>query len=207
MVIRYFYEIKSVVSIPKTLYLIRHGKTGQSGRYIGSMDIPLSAAGVKQIQGLHATLLDNSFDHVLASPMLRCRQSCEILFPDQPIHYSEKLREIDFGRWEGLNFQEIASKDQGLIEQWVENPLAFQFPEGEEISSFITRIKEVAKELSQLEEKKVCVLCHGGVIRGLLCQFLGIEEKNYLLFQVEKGKYTTVDLYGTKGVLTGLNLQ
>ena len=191
----------------KTLFLVRHGNTGQSGRYIGAKDIPLADTGVEQIRQLQGTLQQHTFDHVIASPMLRCRQSCEILFPRGQIQYREELREIDFGRWEGLTFQEIASTDKSIVSTWAQDPLGFQFPDGEAVASFLTRVEKAASLLAELDGKKICVVCHGGVIRGLLCQFLGISHTNYLLFQVNKGRYTTVELFGKEGVLTGLNLQ
>lgn len=191
----------------KTLFLVRHGNTGQSGRYIGAKDIPLAATGIEQIRQLQGVFQQYSFDHVIASPMLRCRQSCEILFPEVQIQYCEELREINFGSWEGLTFEEIVTKDKSTVTDWAQDPLGFQFPDGEAVASFIARVKQAACLLVELDGKNICVVCHGGVIRGLLCHFLGISPQNYLLFQVKKGTYATVELFGKEGVLTGLNLQ
>jgi len=195
------------VNEKNTIFMLRHGRTGFSGRYIGARDVPLSSAGVSQIAGLQKSLGREKFDVVYASPLLRCRQSCEILFPNTAIKYNDVLREIDFGRWEGLSFEEINEQDPKMVQQWAEDPLHFTFPEGESVASFTARVEETALSLRQEFGKKVLLVCHGGIIRGLLCSFLGIDYQNALLFQVKKGRYATVEMFGEGGVLSGFNLQ
>lgn len=190
----------------KTLFLLRHGKTGFPGCYIGSRNVPLAPEGVFQIEALQKTLETQTFDKIFASPMLRCQQTCEILFPSNTVTYNDNLREIDFGRWEGLDFQQISKQDPEIVNKWATDSLEFTFPEGESVSSFVERVQRMGTELSQVQGEKILVVCHGGVIRGLLCHFLGIDPLNYLLFQVKKGTYSTLDLFGAQGVLTGLNL-
>jgi len=195
------------VSEKNTIFMLRHGRTGFPGRYIGARDVPLSSEGISQIERLQKSLCHEDFDAVYASPLYRCRQSCKILFPDTVIEYSDALREIDFGRWEGLSFEEINEQDPDRVQQWAEDPLHFTFPEGESVASFTTRIEAIARRLSKKSQKKVLLVCHGGIIRGLLCTFLGIDYKNALLFQVKKGRYTTIEMFGERGVLSGFNLQ
>ncbi len=194
------------MSQKKTLFLVRHGKTGFPGCYIGSRNVPLAPEGIVQIETLQESLQAQTFDKIFASPMLRCRQTCEILFPNTAVTYHDKLREIDFGLWEGLDFEQISRQDPEIVNKWVAEPSGFTFPEGESVSSFVERVQIMGTELSQAEGEKILVVCHGGVIRGLLCHFLGIDPLNYLLFQVKKGTYSTLDLFGAQGVLTGFNL-
>jgi len=191
----------------KTLFLLRHGRTGFSGRYIGSRDVDLSPEGSQQIKDLRNSIKPELFDAVYASPLLRCRQSCDILFPDSTVQYKDALREIDFGRWEGLTFEEIRQQDSESVNSWAEDPGNFTFPEGESVPDFSKRIEKVARFLSKEQGQRLMLVCHGGVIRGLLCYFLGIDYKNALLFQVKKGSYTTIELFGERGVLSGFNLQ
>jgi alpha-ribazole phosphatase len=194
------------VSAKKQLILLRHGKTDYPNRYVGSRDVPLSPHGISQIRALKNTFRNKKVDRIIASPMLRCRQSCELLFDDCNIVYNEDLREIDFGLWEGMTFQEIAENDPALVEQWATWSLDFCFPEGESIRHFVNRVQKAGKFLARLKEETVVTVCHGGVVRALLCYYLGLDPENYLLFQVAKGTFSTLDLYGDRGVLTGLNL-
>lgn len=190
----------------KTIFLVRHGKTGFPGCYIGARDVPLAPEGIPQIEALQKTLQGESFDSIFVSPMLRCRQTCDILFPETAVTYNANLREVDFGRWEGLTFAQISEQDHDLIDTWADSSLDFTFPEGESVAAFIERIQLFGTELSHNQGENIMVISHGGVIRGLLCHFLGIDPSNYLLFQVKKGAFSTVDLFGAQGVLTGFNL-
>ena len=73
----------------KRVTLLRHGKTGFSGRYVGAQDVALSTEGAAQIENLKAVFKDYPVEKIIASPMLRCRQSCEILFDDHAVYAIE----------------------------------------------------------------------------------------------------------------------
>jgi len=195
------------VNKKKTIFLLRHGKIGFSGRYVGAMDVPLSSEGISQIEKLQVVFQDQNIDTIFTSPMLRCRQTCEIVFPEAVASCDDNLKEINFGRWEGLTFEEISSKDPGIVDRWAEDVADFTFPEGESVDLFNKRVQKFATGLRAGQSENIVVVCHGGVIRSLLCHFLGIDLRKYLLFQVNKGSYSTVELFGEQGVLTGLNLQ
>ena len=190
----------------KHLILIRHGRTGFSGRYIGSKDVPLSNEGRAQIEALGSRITIFNEDTLIASPMLRCRESCTILFPKQTVEFKKELSEIDFGRWEGLTFDEIVSKDKDLVKEWADWSQDFSFPDGENVGQFINRVQQAGEEINSLPEDNVIVVTHGGVIRALICYFLKLDPSEYLLFNVQKGRYATLDLFSEGAVLTGLNL-
>ena len=190
----------------KKLTLLRHGNTGFGDRYIGSKDVPLSSTGITRIANLKPVFTDQPIDEFVVSPMLRCRQSAEVLFSDRSFTSDENLREIDFGRWEGMNFSEIVKKDPELVDSWASAAAEFCFPQGERIGDFISRVHEAGKRLAKSSAKNILVIAHGGVIRALICYFLQLESSNHLLFQVKKGSYVTLDLFDEGAVLTGLNL-
>jgi broad specificity phosphatase PhoE len=190
----------------RRITLLRHGRTGYSGRYVGARDVPLSAEGCAQISSLRSLFPDQKTEKIAASPMLRCRQSSEILFPDQTVFYDDDLCEIDFGRWEGLSFQEIVKKDPERVDEWAEWSLKFCFPEGECIGHFVERVYRAGARIAAFPEEDIMLIAHGGVIRALLCYFLKLDPSNHLLFQVNKGRFATLELYSEGAVLTGLNL-
>ncbi|MBU1140382.1 MAG: histidine phosphatase family protein [Proteobacteria bacterium] len=190
----------------RRLILLRHGETGFPGRYIGATDVPLSSAGISQISALQTIFREQDIDLIISSPMERCRQCAKILFPERSIHYDDDLREIDFGRWEGLSFAEIKDADAELVDLWAKWSPDFCFPQGERIGSFLNRIYSVGERLSAAQEKTTLLIAHGGVIRTLLCYFLKLAPSDFLLFQVAKGKFSTLSLFSEGGVLTGFNL-
>jgi len=188
------------------LILLRHGRTGLSGRYVGSSNVPLSEAGRAQIQGLRPMLAAMQIDALLASPMLRCTQTVDLLGLGLPVQFDPDLREIDFGRWEGKTFVEIEAQDPELVQEWAQGNDDFCFPAGEATAGFASRMESVKNRLLAVDAKTMLLVAHGGVIRSLICGLLGLSPQNYLLFQVAKGHYSTMDLHCEGGVLTGLNL-
>lgn len=191
------------------LLLARHGETGlhNTGRYIGSQDLPLSSTGQAQARRL-ASILPSGISRCLCSPMLRTRETAELALsghPCQPEHLPS-LREIDFGRWEGLSFPEIAAQDPDLVSKWQQDALNFHFPNGEHTLSFWQRVQEALQIITALPDDTVLVICHGGVIRVMLCSLLGIPFEKYLLFAVKPAALTRLDVNGQRGVLQYFNI-
>ncbi|MFH0782443.1 MAG: alpha-ribazole phosphatase [Pseudomonadota bacterium] len=193
--------------VEKEVYLLRHGDTGRKGCYIGSTDIPLSATGYQQVRGTAELLRRKNIDKVLCSPMLRCRQTLAQLELQMPYQVIEILREVDFGRWEGKKFAEIAEDDAEAVAAWVRDPAQFCFPEGEALTNFHKRVTAIFKMLGDAHSKSILLVTHGGIIRHLLCLCLGIPVEKYLSFDVQPGSYSSLFLSSGGGVLTGMNLR
>jgi alpha-ribazole phosphatase/probable phosphoglycerate mutase len=51
----------------------------------------------------------------------------------------------------------------------------------------------------------MAIFAHGGVIRALICLWLGLPAKHYLLFEIDPASVSAVRLFGDQGVLTRLN--
>jgi len=188
------------------LILLRHGRTGFLGRYVGSSDVPLSEDGREQILDLRPNLGTMKIDAMLVSPMLRCTESARLLDLGLPMQLDPDLREIDFGRWEGKTFAEIEAQDPDLVQDWASGAVDFCFPDGEATAGFASRMDAVKNRLLASDVQTMLLVAHGGVIRSLICGLLGLSQKDCLLFQVAKGHYSTIDLYDGGGVLTGFNL-
>ncbi len=188
-----------------SLFLLRHGKTAFSGRLVGSTDVGLTSTGGDQIRAIRPALRREKIDRIFCSPMRRCRETARILELDGEIFFVDDLKEIDFGRWEGLEFSEIEKRDPEYVRNWVEDPKGFCFPGGECCADFIARLEAFKERVQCLADEKVLIITHGGVIRHLICLFLGVSVKDYLLYQVREGLLATLDCFGKRGVLTGLN--
>ena len=190
----------------KRLILARHAQVDPqyAGRFLGSTDVPLSDLGRLQAAALASALSNGRDDRLFVSPLRRAVQTAEFLQSDAQI--DPDLREIDFGRWEGRSFEEISSSDEnGLIDRWSSFDPEFSFPGGEPLGAFVARIAEVSDRLASSRAETVLVITHGGVIRATICHLLGLEPRNYLLFDVRPASITTIDLFDGRGVLAGLN--
>ncbi len=189
----------------KEIFFLRHGETVLPGRYVGKSDIDLSENGRKQISLLVPFAHSHLFSHVYCSPLRRCGQSVELMGLTLNVEYDRRLSEIDFGLWEGLTFAEIEATSPEMVSAWCRNEPDFCFPEGEKMVDFYRRIESFTKKIQALENGKILIVAHGGVIRHLLCTFLNLSFNHYLCFQIDCGKVSVLELYSEGGILTKLN--
>jgi alpha-ribazole phosphatase len=190
------------------LILVRHGDLGEGcrGRYIGRTDLPLSAVGECQAAALGRVLGCWPDARLLCSPLLRCRRTAEIALRGRGEWLIDAdLKEIDFGRGEGMTFAEIAAQDPATVERWAALEGDFGFPDGEKIAAFQARVAGAAVRIAADPADTVVAVTHGGVIRVLICHFLGIAMKHYLLFDVGLASLSEVRIDDGRGVLTLLN--
>lgn len=198
----------------KTVLLIRHCEAihGQGREehwenrpYIGRTDPGLVPAGLAEAQRLAerlSALLRNRGEHMavvaLSSPARRALETARLATAGLTapggaglsIESDPDLREIDFGRWEGLCFPEIAARDPALVAEWARGGMDFCFPEGESLRSFRERVARIGNRIRRCSARIVVVFTHGGVIRFLLCDFLGLPPSSHGQFQVETGSIT-----------------
>ena len=199
------------------LLLVRHAAstTQDSGRFVGSGDPPLSAAGQAQAAKLAELVCRRGpITRCVSSPQRRAWQTAGVIAARAGVglQADSNLREVNFGRWEGLNFGEIAAKDPELLPRWMGFEPDFAFPEGESLRDFLTRVDQVATLLcvdaplvKEKEENSVLLVTHGGIIRALLCRLLGFEPAQYTRFDLRPASLTTLHVIGDAAVLMGFN--
>ncbi len=198
----FFYGLQAIMM---SIGLFRHGATVSVNRYVGSTEIELSPAGIAEVRRQQAFLAAQKFDRIFCSPMQRCLQTFRLLQFRQECTVDERLREIDFGAWEGRTFEEIAGAHPDLVAQWGNNPDDFGFPQGERIRHFYRRVQNFCELLPELASENILLITHGGVIRHMICFLLGLPAANYLYFKIDTAHLTTLQLYSQGAVLTGLN--
>lgn len=191
------------------LVLVRHGYVGAhySGRFLGSTDVPLAGEGLMQASSLAARAKTVVPAKCFCSPMLRARETAYAMLKSLGSNYEidPDLREVCFGRWERMTFEEISASDPENVSKWAEYSTDFSFPEGESAQSFATRVREFAQRAAAEPSRTVLAVTHGGVIRALICHFLGLDPRNYLLFDVKPASISRIAIHDGKGVLTRLN--
>ena len=149
------------------------------GRHQGQgFDIPLSEVGVAQAQALAWRLRDQTLDRVVASPLLRARQTAEIVLGDQAqrLNFDPGLKEISHGAWEGRLASEIREAYPELQRAWREAPHTVRLPGGESLREVQVRAWEALTRACKGlgEEETLLVVSHDGVNRAILCQVLGL---------------------------------
>ena len=192
------------------LLLIRHGETEYNKKSIiqGQTDTELNASGIKNAAKTAEFLKDYEFDHIYSSDLKRARKTASFIADklDIEIKESKKLREIDFGDWEGLKLEEIAAQYPDNMEAWRIDPLTNGAPGGENLSEFAARINSFFNQL--LEEhkgEKLIVVTHGGVIKIYLRDVLAVKSQNFKQFQIDNTSLTEIKFYDDDAILTKLN--
>ncbi len=163
------------------LLLIRHGQTDYSSqrRYCGFNNPPLNDKGIWQCQQLAACLKETKIDNAYSSDLLRARQTAKIIFGDGPIDETADLREMNFGLFEGLKYEQIIEKYPQLYRSWIDNPVNVKPPNGEGLRELSNRVEEKISEIIRRNEgKTAAVVTHSGPIRIVLCKALksGLKE-------------------------------
>ena len=166
--------------------LIRHGEPEGGQMFRGSKDDPLSDTGWQQM--IAAIAEGDQWDAIVSSPMQRCQHFAQQLADEHriPLHIEKDLREIGFGEWEGLTAGRIQERYGDHLNRFWQDPIAFRPPGGEAVTDFYQRTIDGFDRWQQtLAGKRVLVVCHGGVIRMVLANVLGIPlERSFTGFAV-----------------------
>lgn len=183
----------------KRLLLCRHAETGPDwkGRFVGVSDVPIAGRGPEQALTLAMAVSRFRPARLVISPRLRARQTAALVAEQTGLVASEDsaLAEIDFGRWEGLDFTEILAKDPFLVEQWAICGDEFVFPGGEPVAVFRARVRSVCDRLIADDSEVIAVVSHGGVVRTMLCHLLGLPLDRHLSFEVHPARMAVVDVF------------
>lgn len=153
------------------ILLIRHGMTegNRSRRYIGVTDEPLCPEGIQQLTELK---LPYRPDRLFASPMLRCIQTAQTLFPGQEPVIITELKETNFGIFENRAWAGDLEHDLQYL-AWLETRCEGPVPGGEDKTSFIRRcMTGFQKVLTQAKKaENIAIVAHGGTIMSILSRY------------------------------------
>lgn len=154
------------------IHLIRHGATDANydGRYIGcKTDLPLAPEGLNELRLLKDDIDYPEIERLYSSPMLRCRQTGAVLYPDFEPVTVEELKEYDFGSFENKTAAELESNPNFI--PWTSGRLSAP-PGGEDNSGFIKRIcvgfNKIVLDMIESGLTESAVIMHGGAIMMLL---------------------------------------
>lgn len=154
------------------IHLIRHGVTDANydGRYIGcKTDLPLAPEGLNELRLLKDDIDYPEIERLYSSPMLRCRQTGAVLYPDFEPVMVEELKEYDFGSFENKTAAELESNPNFI--PWTSGRLSAP-PGGENNSGFIKRIcvgfNKIVLDMIEGGLTESAVIMHGGAIMMLL---------------------------------------
>jgi broad specificity phosphatase PhoE len=162
-----------------SVLFIRHAEIDMAGAFCGHSNPPINARGRKQIQQLVDELNDEEINCVFTSDLERAVSTADTLAETLrvPCIKRPNLREINFGSWEGLTWQQIQERDETYARRWTEAYPNLPAPGGESFANFQTRvIAEVTEILNTIDRHHGAVVTHGGVMRVVLQVMCGLAE-------------------------------
>jgi len=195
-------------TMARRLILIRHGQVEErfEGRFVGSTDAVLSAAGLRQAQDLAAWLAGKNPGACFCSPLQRCTATARAAVAGLSLQpeLDPDLREVDFGEWDGLSFPDIAGRDAAAVDRWARFEPGFRFPGGESIADFTRRIGAAAERMAAAPQETVVAFTHGGVIRFMLCALLRLDPRSYAAFDIRPAGVAELALFEGGALLQSL---
>lgn len=182
------------------LLLARHGQTARNaaGRYQGQTDIPLNETGRRQAQALAQRLASEAIDAIYASDLQRAQATAELAAAPHGLRVQTepRLREITFGAWEGLTYEEIKERDPERLTAWYDDPLHTSPPDGETLSQVAERVEAALEEIVQAHpDETVLIVAHGGTLRLTICLALGVSPGSYWRFDIDVASLSELNVY------------
>jgi len=201
--------------------LVRHGETdwNRQKRFQGQMDVPLNDQGRVQSGQARDFLQSVPIHRAVSSPMLRPKETAEIILqshPDVPLELMDELREISHGLWEGKLEAEIEAAYPGDLKQWQHAPETVQMPEGENLQQVWARairawndIVASTPERSDGSVVTTLVVAHDAVNKAILCGLVDRGPEAFWIFKQGNGSVTVIDYpdgIAGKPVIQALNI-
>ena len=192
------------------IYLLRHAEveTRYQRVFGGRIDMDLSPRGHQQAMGLAAYMRRFQLDAIYASPMKRVQQTLAPLLDNRalPPIVIDALREVDFGVWTGLTWEEVNTRHKMRASEWLEKLDQGVIPDAESAHDFRKRLEPCLRQiLGEYSGQTVAVLCHGGVIRMLLSVLLDLPIRKMAGFEIDYASLTQVDCSPQRSEIQVLN--
>ncbi len=170
--------------MPTRIYLVRHGATQltEEDRFAGSSEVDLSDDGLTQVSSLAERLKNEKLEAIYTSPLARTCQTARILAAPHDLEpiVESRLREIDYGHWEGLQRSEV---ERDLGEEyaiWQEDPFTIAPQGGESGLNVLNRILPFVRQIVETHRhQSVLLVSHKGVNRILISSLLGFDMRSY----------------------------
>jgi broad specificity phosphatase PhoE len=123
-----------------------------------------------------------------------------------PLVSEPRLREVNFGAWEGLTHGEIKNRDAKTLADWEAGSLQASPPGGESLGQISARVAAVYRGLTERgPDQTILIVAHGGPLQVLLCLALGISPVRYWQFHLSPASLSRLSVYPAGAILNSLN--
>jgi broad specificity phosphatase PhoE len=155
------------------LFLVRHGETAWNAerRFQGQSDVPLSERGRAQAAAIAAALSSVPFSHAYASDLQRATETARTILAGRELSLATdaRLREFDFGAWEGMTWPEIIARWPEFDRRLPTQARLYQPVEGERFDHVVARVRAFLDELrARITTGRILLVTHAGALHAAM---------------------------------------
>lgn len=178
------------------IFLMRHPKPDVD------KNVCYGQADLKLLTGWQTAIRESlkgleNIDLIVSSPLVRCAEVAtwvhNNIFPDADYQENEAWKELNFGEWELMQWNDIPQKDLDL---WMQDYENVSPPQGETLKEMRNRVLGAWGKLLTVKNKKVLVIAHAGAIRIVLAHHFKISYQEALKISINYGEYKSVLING-----------
>jgi len=173
---------------------MRHGEPQGGSRYRGhDIDDPLSEKGWLQMR---SAIADHaSWDEIISSPLIRCRDFAEELSKkiDKPLSIEPQFKEVGFGVWEGKNKTQIIEENKQEFDAFYSDPVKNRPSGAEPLGDFISRVISAYEKVVQSHvDQHILIVAHAGVIRAIIAHVLHASPADLYRIKVDNASISRI---------------
>jgi alpha-ribazole phosphatase len=182
------------------LLLTRHGQTDWNiaRRYQGHSNTELNQVGVRQAEQIAKRLSTKTIHAIYSSDLNRAANTAKAIaaFHQLEVHTDTRWRELSFGSWEGMTYQEMSAHSPELFDAWMKDSLTVSTPNGETHRQLAERVQAAFDELkTKHKDETVLVVGHSGSMQTLLSLTLGVDLSRYWQFRISQASLSELTVY------------
>ena len=179
------------------IYLLRHTSLDIGPDiFYGQSDIDVSDSFENEVNNIKDKISKlNIYDEkmkIISSPLTRCKKLARALFSDFSVE--ERIKELNFGDWENKNIKQIP-KEQ--LENWKNNIMSFQIPNGESNNEFYQRVKKFCDEIIYINQD-IFIIAHAGSINCIISYLAKIPFDKLVIENWKKISYGSISFLNKK---------
>ncbi|HSQ90023.1 histidine phosphatase family protein [Romboutsia sp.] len=192
------------------LILVRHALTidNQNNRLSGHIDSVVSEIGKKQIDKLTTYLEKIDIDKIYTTTSSRTKDTVRKIAKLKKIDIIEKetLKEISFGDFEGVTFNEIKKNYPDEFKSIIDKGYEYKYPNGESLIDSYNRVaNEISKIVFDNKDKTILICSHGGTIRNIITYLISNSYEYHWNFKIDNASITILEVENGFTVINTMN--
>jgi len=193
-----------------TFYIVRHGETHWNilGKTQGHGDSNLTEKGIIQAEKLADYMSKYPINYIYSSDLGRAKQTAELIGKkiNKDVLYTEGLREMSFGNWEGLTIEEIQEGYMEIYKMWRNEPHKAEIPNGEKLELLKERLLGCIKSINEKHKNSHIVLVsHSMSVRIILLSLIGSDLSNIYRIKQDNTALNIVEMRDYGPVIIKVN--